>query len=91
MANKNIKPYHIAWAVDYLNKMLDAFEDPDLDKNPAIRQCRIDVDSTKYEQAIYYLYELAYDLGIVDEVKEAMREDGIDTYYFNEAEDEFRR
>lgn len=88
MANDYIKPYHIAWAINILNQMIDACVDPGVDNNPALIGLDIDFNWTKYESAIYQLYETAEKLGIVDEVKEALREDEIDAYYFNEAEDD---
>lgn len=78
----------LAWAIEEATSVLNGLADAESVNALAKFGIDIKADIQKYEAVIYDAYELAKKQGILQEVKDTLKSDGADMYFFNEVDDE---
>ena len=81
----------LVWAIEAVSAALDGLTDAEpLIDGISISELDIDIpkDIKRYTDYLYKLYEIAQHQGILADVKQALKEDDANMYFFNEIDDE---
>lgn len=78
----------LVWAIEEATVVLNGLADAESVNALAKFGVDIKADIRKYDAVIYDAYEMAEKQGVLQEVKDALKSDGADMYFFNEVDDE---
>lgn len=81
----------LTWAIEAVSAALDGLTDAEpLIDGTDTSELNIDIskDIKRYTDWLYKLYEIAQHQGVLADVKQALKEDGANMYFFNEVDDE---